>query len=55
MHRGNATPFGGGFGGATPFGASGGATPYNSGKTPAYGGGGDSFAVSTHHFYSNEA
>lgn len=48
MHRGNATPFGGGFGGATPFGgAFGGATPYNSGKTPAYGGGGDSFAASS--------
>lgn len=49
MHRmGGATPFGGGFGGATPFGA-GGATPYNSGKTPAYGGTGDSFAVRTQH------
>lgn len=51
MHRGgNATPANGAFGGATPYGgasssfAAGSATPYTSGRTPAYGGG-EAFSV----------
>lgn len=59
QHRGGATPFGGGFGGATPFSGgsatpfgAGSSTPYGAGRTPAYGGG-DAFSVSDEPLYES--